>query len=150
MTFRLPPAPYREKAFAAKPGACCICGQPVYRFGWHADLWNAGPNRNARWHAACVQAWRLWIAPRDHLKLLKRLQKHRCAQSGARIWKTAEVDHRVPLFQVWREREAHAWADLLGFWSVRNLQVINRDAHVEKCEAERVSRAAARSIALSP
>ena len=36
-TFRSPPTPYRCTAFARGPGHCCICGQPVYRFGWHAD-----------------------------------------------------------------------------------------------------------------
>ena len=64
-TFRSPPAPYREAAFSRGPGYCCVCGQPVYRFGWHRDLWQRGPNRNAGWHTACVVAWRLWNAPSD-------------------------------------------------------------------------------------
>ena len=42
--------------------------------------------------------------------------------------KTAEVDHRIPLFKVWRDRAAHAWPALLDFWGVPNLQVINRTA----------------------
>jgi hypothetical protein len=53
-TFRIPPAPYREAPFKLGPGRCCICGQPVYRLGWHIDLWACGPNRNVEWHAACV------------------------------------------------------------------------------------------------
>jgi hypothetical protein len=57
-TFRAPPAPFREPAFARGPGACCVCGQPVYRFGWHVDLWDTGANKNAVWHSACVVAWR--------------------------------------------------------------------------------------------
>jgi hypothetical protein len=40
-----------------------VCGQPVYRFGWHLDLWNAGANKNAKWHCACVIAWQFWNAP---------------------------------------------------------------------------------------
>ena len=36
------------------------------RFGWHRDLWDAGINRRAVWHTACVVAWRLWRAPSDH------------------------------------------------------------------------------------
>ena len=44
-TFRTPPAPYREAARALGPGFCCVCGQPVYRFGWHVDLWGAVPTR---------------------------------------------------------------------------------------------------------
>ena len=71
-SFRQPPAPYREPKFARGPGFCCVCGQPVYRFGWHRDLWDAGPNRRAEWHAACVAAWRLWNAPSDHDRILRR------------------------------------------------------------------------------
>lgn len=135
-TFRAPPAPYREAAFARGGGACCVCGQPVYRFGWHEDLWDAGPNRNAAWHSACVTAWRLWNAPSDYARLLKRAQRHRCATTGARLCKTAEVDHRVPLFRVWREHRDTAWPTLLAYWGVPNLQVINRDAHAAKCADE--------------
>jgi hypothetical protein len=135
-TFRAPPAPYREPAFARGPGFCCVCGQPVYRFGWHTDLWNQGPNRNAVWHTACVTAWRFWNAPSDHAALLRRLQKRRCAETGGRLWRTAEVDHRVPLFRVWGEHRDTAWPALLAFWGRPNLQVINRDAHAEKCAEE--------------
>src|SRR6478752_519652 len=39
-TFRTPPAPYRERAYSLGPGFCCVCGQPVYKLGWHRDLWN--------------------------------------------------------------------------------------------------------------
>jgi hypothetical protein len=135
-TFRVAPAPYREEAYSRGPGSCCICGQPVYRLGWHRDLWGRGPNRNATWHAACVVAWDLWNGPSDYVGALKRLQSRRCATSGARLWKTAEVDHRVPLFRVWRDHRARPWPSLLAFWGVGNLQVINRDIHVAKCVAE--------------
>jgi hypothetical protein len=47
ITFRTPPAPYRERAYMRGPGFCCICGEPVYRFGWHVDLWDVGPNKKA-------------------------------------------------------------------------------------------------------
>jgi len=72
-SFRAPPAPYREKAFSRGPGFCCVCGQPVYRLGWHEDLWDRGPNQNAVWHTACVTAWptcastmAAWVALRCH------------------------------------------------------------------------------------
>jgi len=135
-SFRIPPAPYRERRFARGAGFCCICGQPVYRFGWHVDLWDGGANRNAVWHAACVVAWDFWTAPSDYARVLKRLQQRRCAETGRRLWKTAEVDHRVPLFRVWREHRATPWPSLLGFWGLPNLQVINREAHVGKCAEE--------------
>jgi hypothetical protein len=135
-TFRTPPAPYREPAFARGPGFCCVCGQPVYRLGWHVDLWDKGPNKNAVWHTACVVAWRFWNAPSDHARTLKRLQARRCAETGGRLWKTAEVDHRVPLFRLWREQRDLPWPALLDHWGLPNLQVINRDAHTAKCAEE--------------
>jgi hypothetical protein len=146
-TFRSPPAPYREGAFALGPGFCCVCGQPVYRFGWHIDLWKAGRNRNAHWHAACVVAWDLWNGPSDFARILKRLQGRRCAETGGRLWKTAEVDHRVPLFRVWAEHRETSWPALLAFWGVPNLQVINRAAHAAKCATEAGDRRKARTEA---
>lgn len=135
-SFRVPPAPFREKRFARGPGFCCVCGQPVFRFGWHEDLWAAGPNARAAWHTACVVAWRLWTAPTDHLRVLKRVQGHRCAVTGKRLRRSAEIDHRVPLYRVWREHRDASWPDLLAFWGAPNLQVINRDAHLAKCADE--------------
>jgi hypothetical protein len=135
-TFRAPPAPYRERDFARGPGFCCVCGQPVYRVGWHRDLWDAGPNTKATWHSACVIAWQFWNAPSDQVRVLKRLQVRRCAQSGRRLLRTAEVDHRVPLFRVWSEHRETAWPTLLAFWGLPNLQVINRDVHAAKCAVE--------------
>ena len=113
-----------------------VCGQPVYRFGWHADLWARGPNENAVWHSACVVAWQLWSAPSHWVRPLKRLQRHKCAATGRRLFRTGEVDHRIPLFQVWREHRQMPWPALLRFWSVPNLQVINRDVHLAKCAGE--------------
>jgi hypothetical protein len=79
------------------------CGRPVYRFGWHVDLWNAGANKNATWHCACVVAWEFWNAPSGQTLLLRRLQARRCGQTSGRLWNNAEIDHRVPLIRVWRE-----------------------------------------------
>jgi hypothetical protein len=135
-SFREPPVPYREPKFSRGEGYCCVCGQPVYRFGWHRDLWKAGLNSKAAWHSACVAAWRLWVAPSDHDRILRRLQSRRCAETGGRLWNNAEIDHRVPLFQVWRERRETPWPVLLDYWGLPNLRVINRDAHAEKCAGE--------------
>jgi hypothetical protein len=143
-TFRAPPAPYRERKFARGPGFCCVCGQPVFRFGWHRDLWDAGPNTNATWHAACVIAWQFWNAPSDQVRVLKRLQVRRCAQSGRRLLRSAEVDHRVPLFRVWGEHRDTPWPALLAFWGLPNLQVINRDIHAAKCALEATYRGQSR------
>jgi hypothetical protein len=139
-SFRAPPAPYREIAFSRGPGHCVVCGQPVYRLGWHIDLWDQGPNKNATWHAACVTAWQLWNAPSDHAILLRKLQNRRCATSGARLWRTSEVDHRTPLFRVWREHRDATWPTLLAYWGLPNLQVINREEHFEKSALEASSR----------
>jgi hypothetical protein len=147
-SFRMPPAPFRESHYAKGPGFCCVCGQPVYRFGWHKDLWGCGPNKNASWHCACVIAWQFWTAPSGETKLLRRVQQRRCAETGGRLWRKAEVDHRVPLFRVWAELRDRPWPELLDYWGLPNLQVINRDAHVAKCASEAQDRRAARAPAL--
>ena len=70
-TFRSPPGPYRERAHTKGPGFCCVCGQPVYRYGWHIDLWDNGTNKNATWHCACVIAWQFWNAPSSEAGILR-------------------------------------------------------------------------------
>ncbi len=136
-SFRMPPAPFREPGRALGPGWCCICGQTVFRFGWHADLWgDERPNRRATWHACCVAAWKLWIAPSDQARLLRKLQGRRCPETGTRLLRTAEVDHRIPLYRVWRDHRDMPWPELLGFWGRPNLQAINRAAHRGKSSAE--------------
>ena len=147
-TFRTPPAPYREPAYSLGQGFCCVCGQPVYRLGWHMDLWNAGLNKNAVWHCACVVAWQFWNAPNSEAALLRRLQGRRGGQTGRRLWKSAEVDHRFPLFRVWSEHRDLHWPKLLDFWGLPNLQVINRDVHAAKCAIEARDRQAAREAEL--
>ncbi|HEY4200301.1 MAG TPA: hypothetical protein VGM83_07045 [Devosiaceae bacterium] len=146
-SFRMPPAPYRQKAFSRGPGHCVVCGQPIYRLGWHVDLWDKGINKNAVWHTACVTAWQLWNAPSNHAKLLRKLQARRCATSGARLLRTSEVDHRMPLFRVWHEHRETDWPTLLNYWGLPNLQVINRDAHVEKSAAEATTRRLSNGVA---
>ena len=139
--FREPPAPFRQEAFGRGTGWCCICGQPVFRFGWHRDLWGSGPNGRARWHAACVAAWKLWVAPNTHLRMLRQLQKRRCADTGTRLLRDAEADHRVPLFRVWRDERNRPWPDLLAYWGFPNLQALNVPAHRAKTAREASGRA---------
>jgi spore coat protein A len=69
------------------------------------------------------------------------------AQTGGRLWKTAEIDHRVPLFCVWRERRDTPWPELLSYWGLPNLQVINRDVHAAKCADEAKARSRSRKAA---
>ena len=85
-----------------------------------------------------MAAWRIPELPRDH------------AHGWQRLWKSAEVDHRVPLFRVWEEYRDVPWPKLLDFWGLPNLQVINRDAHVAKCAVETGGRRAAQSPASEP
>jgi hypothetical protein len=144
-TFRAPPAPYRERAHARGAGSCCVCGQAVYRFGWHVDLWGTGPNRNASWHGACVVAWQFWTAPSAHARLLRRVQGRRCSETGRRLLRAAEVDHRIPLYRVWGEHRDTPWPALLAYWGVPNLQVINREVHAAKCATEARHRQTARA-----
>lgn len=148
--FRLPPLPFRAEN-AAAPGRCVVCGQAVLRYGWHEDLWGDGaPNGRAVWHACCVAAWRFWSAPHGARKLIARVQRHRCGLTGARLWKGAEVDHRIALHEVWRERRDEPYPQLLAYWGVGNLQVVNVAAHVEKSARESGRRAALRAAAVAP
>ncbi len=142
--FPITAAPYRLTAFSRGRGHCCVCGQPVYRLGWHVDLWSDGkPNKNASWHTCCVVAWKFWTAPSAHARVLRKLQGRRCLETGKRLLRTSEVDHRVPLYRVWREHREAPWPTLLAFWGVPNLRVINRAAHVDKCGLEARHRAGA-------
>jgi hypothetical protein len=141
--FRTPPAPYREHAFSRGAGYCCMCGQPVYRYGWHRDLWQDGkPRLRATWHQACVKAWKLWTAPHQYAPLLRRTQRLRCAATGKRLLRTSHVDHRVPLSVVWLEHRTTAWPEILRFWGPENLQVLNREAHIAKSAGETKARSA--------
>jgi hypothetical protein len=122
------------------------CGVKQFIASAGIDLWRTGPNKNAVWHCACVVAWQFWNAPSSETRLLRRLQSRRCTLSGGRLWRNAEVDHRVPLFRVWSEHRDTPWPGLLDFWGLPNLQLINRDVHAAKCVIE----ARARRAALSP
>lgn len=144
-SMRSPPAPFREPAFSRGPGCCCVCGQPVFRFGWHRDLWgDARPNRRAAWHACCVAAWKLWTDPNGHAPLIRRLGRRRCGVTGQQLSRTVEIDHRVPLVTAWREHRQTPWPALLRFWGIPNLQAVNRDAHRAKSACEAAHRARAR------
>lgn len=145
--FRLPPQPFRAQG-ASEPGRCAVCGQPVYRFGWHEDLWGDGaPNKRAAWHSACVAAWRFWLAPQSARKIVARVQRHRCALTEKRLLKGAEIDHRLPLHEVWRDRRDAPYAELLSYWGLGNLQVVNAPAHAAKSAAEAAARASFRAAA---
>jgi hypothetical protein len=125
--------PIESAPTAGDPGSAACAGS---RFIALADLWNDGPNKNANWHCACVIAWEFWNAPSGEAPLLRRLQARRCRQTGGRLWKAAEVDHRIPLFRVWNEYRDTPWPKLLDFWGLPNLQIINRDAHALKSALE--------------
>jgi hypothetical protein len=76
------------------------------------------------------------------LRVLRKAQGRKCPVTGKRLLKSGEVDHRTPLYQVWRERRDTPWPALLAFWGAPNLQVINREGHLEKCQQETRERAA--------
>jgi hypothetical protein len=97
-----------------------------------------------------VVAWQLWTGPANWVRPLKRWQHHKCAATGKRLLRTAEVDHRVPLFKVWREHRAMPWPSLLQYWGMPNLQVINREVHAAKCATEAAARARIASEATAP
>src|SRR5262249_40954535 len=88
------------------------------------------------WHCAYVVAWQFCTTPSNYARLLRRLQARRCGETGEHLWKTAEVGHRIPLFRVWSAHQRARWPELVGYWGLPNLQVINRDAHTAKCANE--------------
>jgi len=145
-TYRAPPAPYRERAYIQGSGFCCVCGQPVYRFGWHVDLWDSGANMNANWHCACVIAWQFWNVPNGYARLLRRLQGWRCGQKAGDGYGRAPKLTTAFRFRVWNEHRETPWPDLLSYWGLPNLQVINRDVHAAKCATEAQDRRAARLL----
>jgi hypothetical protein len=51
------------------------------------------------------------------------------------------------LFSVWRVRHDTPWPELLSYWGLPNLQVINRDVHAAKCAEEATYRGVKRKIA---
>ena len=55
-----------------------------------------------------------WNAPSSEARLLRRLQARRRGETGGRLWKSAEVDHRIPLFRVWSEHRGRAMAAVAG------------------------------------
>jgi hypothetical protein len=94
-SFRVPPAPYRERNYALGP--VLHLRPAVYRFGWHMDLWGGGANRNAVWHAACVVAWDLWMAP-VIMRVSSSAYSNGAAPRPAGGYGRPPGDHRVPLF----------------------------------------------------
>jgi hypothetical protein len=57
------------------------------------------------------------------------------------------IDHRLPLFRVWSKYRDAPRPKLLDYWGLPNLQMINRDVHVEKCAVEAGDRRDARYLA---
>ena len=43
------------------------------------------------------------------------------------------------------DMDTPSWLELLGYWALPNLQVINRDVHVTKCASEARGRTAIRA-----
>jgi hypothetical protein len=52
----------------------------------------------------------------------------------------------VPLYRVWSEHRDAPCADLLNYWGLPNLQIINRDAHMQKSADEARDRSIKRSL----
>jgi hypothetical protein len=95
-----------------------------------------------------VIAWQFWNAPSGEARLLRRVQARRRGQTGRRLWRDAEIDHRVPLFRVWSEHRDVPWPKLLDFWGLPNLQIINRDIHIAKSADEAAYRQSTRLLSL--
>jgi hypothetical protein len=92
-----------------------------------------------------VIAWEFWNAPSNEARLLRRLQARRCGQTGGRLWRDAEVDHRVPLFRVWSQHRDVALAE-----AARVLGIAKSPARQSRCPFRKICpRGAATRVSLT-
>ena len=163
---RKPPILYNR---AGDGPICPLCGQPSYLTG--AWLAQRGARNRGQWHSICVALYRAMTAPNNEGPDLARQQGFVCAETGASLireresidtdryglktWKRVqhfaplEVDHRRPLWRVWRELKAgqHSWPAALAFWGWPNLAAITPEAHRVKTAREASERAGMKKAA---
>lgn len=121
-SFRQPPVPWQRHTGV---GRCCLCGQPIYRFGWHQPWggWKVTSDK-AGWHAVCKTAYLRWLNP------------------GHGIAAGHEADHFIPLYRVYRELgRTGRWPDILWYWSTFNIQILTTEEHQRKSAREAGERA---------
>ena len=94
------PQPHSANRPIRRDLAIAVCAGSPYFGSAGIGTFGATGAQIKTWHSCCVAAWNLWIAPSDHVRHLKVLQKRRCFATGERLIKNAEVDHRIPLFKV--------------------------------------------------
>ena len=94
------PQPHSANRPIRRDLAIAVCAGSPYFGSAGIVTFGATGAQIKTWHSCCVAAWNLWIAPSDHVRHLKVLQKRRCFATGERLIKNAEVDHRIPLFKV--------------------------------------------------
>lgn len=139
---RQPPLPFWERN--PEKGRCRVCGQPTSLDGKPTRL---------TWHLECTTAYFVWRTPAQYAHALVFRQDGRCAETGVPLGLPArpylsgtEIDHRIPIYQVRRDRAAEPWFELLRFWSLENLQAISSASHKRKCAEEAAERARNRKV----
>ena len=134
--FGRPQPRFANRAIRRAPAIVVCAGSLYFVSAGIATFWGDGrPNQNATLHSCRVAAGNLWIAPSDHVRHLKVLQKRRCLATANGC---SRMPRSITTFPCSRSGEIIAIHRGLHCWpsGVPNLQVINRSAHVEKCAQE--------------
>lgn len=139
--FRHPPQPYlRHDPY--KMIGCPMCGGERYSLGWHRDWDGKGPSARGYWHVACSAAFNMMRSPFDFRQFFYDRQNGKCSLSGDDLGNVndIQIDHFVPLYQVYRDYSDYSVKDLLVFWGPENLRAVTKKAHKAKSKHEAAER----------
>ena len=142
--FRNPPQPYLRHGPPYKMIGCPMCGGKRYRLGWHNDWDGSGECNKGYWHKSCAAAHGMMQNPIDYWRFFHARQGGVCSLSGEPLGESREnieIDHFVPLYQVYRDYREYDISDLLVFWGPENLRAVTKSAHKIKSKHEAAERA---------
>jgi len=135
--FREPPkSPYSHLG-------CPMCGGVRYNLGWHEDWDGKGKSARGYWHVPCNIGLTLMQNPHDFWKNFFEKQNGICALSGEPLGEHTnfDIDHIIPLYQVYRDFNHLPLIEFIKFWGPDNLRAITKAAHKEKNSQEAAERA---------
>ncbi len=127
---RIPPKP--DYFDTSEPGTCRWCNTPV------GPTAKNKPSRS-RWHAACVNEYKLLFWPSATRKAVWKRDNGKCKCCGILCTKRGvdkwHMDHIVPLIESNGD---------LTYWQLSNLQTLCLSCHTVKTSAEATARALVR------
>ena len=115
-----------------------MCGGKRYALGWHKDWDGSGESKRGYWHAACSASYNMMRSPFDFWKFFYERQDGKCSLSGDDLGgiDNIQIDHFVPLYQVFRDYREYPIEDILVFWGPDNLRAVTKSAHKIKSKYE--------------